>query len=265
MRWKIGCLMTSAGFILMIAIGVMGTYDNVAPSLIATLLIMFGAAILIFALIASSIAIVVDFWKAGTTAKPQELGSPAKPRQSGINPANKPTAPPSPVSKGRETLTRSYNMPIGCGSDFRHNAQGNHQRNQRLGATEPTPQQTNVKAKSVKKGEAILGTSYHYKPDRSRERIGSPGSTKESLRPEDAAVLFIPDQPGYYAELTLACNLSYEVRSDIFRAAEKFVMGRQLIMHSDREESTYATGSPKKRSDRERLRRQAQRKDSWEG
>ena len=56
--------MTAAGFILMIAIGVMGAYENVVPSLVAILLIIFGAAILIFALIASSIVIVADFWKA---------------------------------------------------------------------------------------------------------------------------------------------------------------------------------------------------------
>lgn len=263
--------MTAAGFILMIAIGVMGAYENVVPSLIAALLIIFGTVILIFALIASSIAIVADFWKAGPTAKPQERGSPSKPKQSGVSPANKPTAPPSRVSRGRETLARSNNMPISYGSDFRHNAQGNHQRNQRPGAAGPASQQTNVKARSVKKGEAILGTSYHYKPDRSRERTGRPGSTKENLRPDDAAVLFIPDQPGYYAELTLACNLSFKVRSEICRAAEKFVIDRQLIMRLDseperpREGLASGNGSPvRKRFDTERLRRQGQRKDSWE-
>ena len=136
MRWKIGCLVTAAGFILMIAIGVMGAYGNVVPSLIAAFLILFGAAILIFALIASSIAIVANFWKAGPTAKPQERGSPSKPKQSGVSPANKPTAPPSPISRGRATLTRSNNMPIGYGSDFKHNYDDSFGEGYRIGRDE---------------------------------------------------------------------------------------------------------------------------------
>lgn len=90
--------MTAAGFILMIAIGVMGAYESAAPSLIATLLIISGVGITAFALIASGIAVVRDLWKATITAKPQELGSPTKQKQSGVGPANKPTVPPGPVS-----------------------------------------------------------------------------------------------------------------------------------------------------------------------
>ena len=92
----------------------MGAENSIFPaaSIISVILVVLGPGILLSALIAR----IGIFLRGLRPANPQERDTSAKFNQDGISPAKKPTALPSPASRGRST----FNMPIGYGSAFGH-------------------------------------------------------------------------------------------------------------------------------------------------